>query len=137
MVFPLQNHIGYLRVRMKRRALILILIFLAAAGVGLAAWNQWMKNTLVVHNTSQQAIEEITISVCRRDYVLRNIEVGDSKNVDFVVDGDSGFVIAGTLADGQEIEGSFGYVTGGSAAHHNNVRVEVADTAVTGSQEHY
>ena len=90
---------------------------LAAAlitGLGLA----WLflgrgQNRIRIRNESGQFIARLHVDVSATHAELKDIPPGDEVRMEFIVEPDSAYKITGTLQDGTQIKGAFGYVTHG------------------------
>lgn len=129
--------VGDLGVRMMKKkttiitSIILALLLLAGALI----W-QWSRNLIAVENASGKNIKELTVTVCRQSYGIKDLAPGASRKLTFEVTGDSGFQVDVSFSDGAEISDNFGYVTGGAGAYHNRAKITIRSDEINGTQEY-
>ena len=111
-------------------SIVLALLFLAIVWV----WNLSL-NVLKVENVSGKLAQKITIQISGNNYYLDELPPGESKRINFKVTGDSGFNVNVSFDDGSQVSGEFGYVTGGTKAYNNKVKVKIFSDRIEGTQE--
>ena len=120
---------------MKKKIAILftiIAIILIIAGIWL--WHM-SRNLIVIDNKSGKPIASVTIKICGRNYVVKNLPVRESRSLAFDVTSDSGFQVDVFFADSSKQSGNFGYVTTGAGAYNNKVMIEVNSKHIDFKQE--
>ena len=85
-----------------------------------------VQNVMVLTNNSGVTADRVIVKVCGKDCVFTGLTNGESKTQAFAVDGDSGFSVAASMADGTTLTNGFGFVTGGVGAHGNRAEIEIA-----------
>lgn len=112
-------------------ALLPLLILLAIAGF---AGFLWTLNRVQVRNSSGQTIDEFTLTVCEKNYTLAHIPDGETGKLSFTVSRNSDLRMHVKLQDGTVLTNSFGYVTGGGGAYHNQFTITVRPNLIEGTQ---
>jgi hypothetical protein len=113
-----------------------VIVLLAAIGIGICVFlvlQRKADNRVTVINHAASTIENLSVKVCNRDYVFKDIRQGGSTSASFDITGDSGFWVEGRFANGQTIQGSFGYVTKGYSKQKATIIVN-DDGTIKGTQ---
>lgn len=69
------------------------------------------RDSFTVANDSSKSIVEASITVCRHNFVVHNLNPGQSKSFNFPAAGDSGYVISALFSDGRRLTKADGYLT--------------------------
>lgn len=110
-------------------------VFLVTVCLALVSCGK-VQNTLVLTNHSGVTANQVLVTVCKKDYVVRELKNGDSRTQHFKVTRDSGFLVSAALADGTTLTNEFGYVTGGAGEYGNRAEIEITkDRKIVGKQQ--
>ena len=108
-----------------------MLVACALVGVGCRS----KMGEVVVLNRSESALAQGEVEVCGQRFTLVPLRSGESRRVDFRILQDSEYRITITLASGQHLERSLGYVTAGLEYHdtltiqNDDITLEAGDSA--------
>ena len=102
---------------------------------GVCLWH-WSRNLLEIENASGKDIRVVTVMICNADYSVENLASGQTQRIPFDVKGDSGFHVNVSFADNTDVEGEFGYVTGGAGSYDNRAKVTIFSDKIEGKQEY-
>lgn len=72
------------------------------------------KAEVVIENSTPLSIDRIDVHLCSDSRSLSNLNSGQTQSIEFPVAGDCSYKMTVRLANGQQLDTSFGYISGGS-----------------------
>ena len=115
---------------MKNKIIILASIIIVAAtayGITLKA-----QNRMTVTNNSAKHIIELTIQVCGKKYIFKDIAQNKTQTQSFIVNNDGSFEVECTFKDQSTLTQNFGYVT--TPGYGNKASIKITDESIIGTQ---